>query len=59
VDALEALRDHLCAGASVARTPVVSEALAKVGLGKAKDKGQDPPLEFAAAEVAAARCRCR
>jgi hypothetical protein len=43
----------------VARTPVVSEALAKVGLGKAKDKGQDPPLEFAAAEVAAARCRCR
>jgi RND family efflux transporter MFP subunit len=42
----------LALGASVARTPVVSEALAKVGLGKAKDKRPDPPLEFVAAEVA-------
>jgi RND family efflux transporter MFP subunit len=39
-------------GASVVRTPMVSEALAKVGIGKGKDKRQDPPLEFVAAEAA-------
>jgi RND family efflux transporter MFP subunit len=42
----------LAIGASVLRTPLVSEALAKVGLGKGKDGKPEVTLEFVAAEIA-------